>query len=99
MTLAVDARELALQEANRVRMMRGNARKVMTRTVAAEIAEDPPEWAESWKVGSFLRTVPGIGVGRQVMICRRLLIGEGRKLVELTPGQRARLVATLDRSE
>ena len=63
--------------------------------IAAQLIEDPPDWATTWKVYEFLISIPSIGAVRRNRIARRHGISVGRTIGGLSARQRAVIAAAL----
>lgn len=67
--------------------------------LAANLINDVPEWAWSWKASDLLLQIPTIGHVRRDRIIRQLGIAMGKTLYGLSPRQRNALIYLLERED
>lgn len=92
----------ALAIANEIRSARAawrrwaqRAGKVAALGEMSAIVSDPPEWALNWAVERAVVAIPRVGRVAAAKLLRRLGITAGKRLVDLTPGQRDALAGVL----
>jgi hypothetical protein len=86
-----------LEEANRVRFARANAKRDLKsgRLTLYDLLMDPSEELKGAKVEEMLLAVRGMGRVKVNRIMREAGISRAKTLVGLTHGQRDRLIRTL----
>lgn len=91
---ALAQRRAALQNANRVRVTRADAKKevIAGKRDVTLLIEDPPTWMLTAKIGDVLEWEPGIGRWRAGRVLNGLARANAR-LETLSEGTRLRIVA------
>lgn len=99
---SLEQRHAALKKANSRRSMRSQRKKLWkcgtvaeARADLADLLEDPPAWAATWKVWFCLLAQPMVGEVRASVIMRRVGISHAKTLGGLTDRQRRELMAKL----
>ena len=94
-------RRSALQEANRVRFARAEAKRDLKSGELAlyDLLMDPSEELKGAKVEEMLRAVRGMGRIKVAKVLREAGVSRAKTLVGLTHGQRDRLIKVLGWTE
>ena len=92
-----DERRNALEEANRVRFARADAKRDLKSGHLAiyDLLMDPSEELKGAKVEEMLLAVKGMGRIKVTRVMREAAISRSKTLVGLTHGQRDRLIRVL----